>query len=81
MDSKTYIDGYIERARMAQKEFESYSQEQVDELVMAIAKTVYDNAEYLAKIAVEETEMGVLEDKIAKGKSELYGTALKARSQ
>ncbi|NLP31323.1 MAG: aldehyde dehydrogenase family protein [Clostridiales bacterium] len=81
MDSKTYIDGYIERARMAQKEFESYSQEQVDELVMAIAKTVYDNAEYLAKIAVEETEMGVLEDKIAKnkGKSSIIWNSLKGK--
>ncbi|NLY70563.1 MAG: aldehyde dehydrogenase family protein [Clostridiales bacterium] len=69
MDSKAYIDAYIERARVAQKEFESYSQEQVDELVMAVAKTVYDNAEYLAKIAVEETQMGVFEDKIAKNRN------------
>lgn len=28
--SKEYINGYIERARKAQREFECYTQEQVD---------------------------------------------------
>lgn len=67
-ESRTYIDGYIERARKAQKEFEKFSQEQVDKVVMAIAKTVHDNAEYLAEIAVEETGMGVVADKAVKNK-------------
>ena len=66
--SKEYIDGYIQRARKAQAEIENYTQSQVDRLVMAIAKAVYDNAEYLAKLAIKETQMGVLEDKIAKNK-------------
>ena len=57
-DSKAYIEGYIKRARAAQREFEKMSQEQVDEAVKAVGKTVYDNAEYLAEIAVEETGMG-----------------------
>ena len=34
------------------------SQEEVDLAVKTIAKVVYDNAEYLAEIAVEETRMG-----------------------
>ena len=33
MDSKTYIEQYIERAKKAQKEYEHYSQEQVDQIV------------------------------------------------
>lgn len=67
-DSKAYIDGYIERARKAQAEFEKMSQEQVDAAVKAVGKVVYDNAEYLAEIAVEETGMGNVPDKIAKNK-------------
>ena len=56
-DSRAYIDGYIERARKAQAAFEKMSQEEVDAAVKAIGKVVYDNAEYLAEIAVEETGM------------------------
>ena len=66
--SKAYIDGYIERARAAQAEFEKMSQDQVDLAVKTIGKVVYDNAEYLAEIAVEETGMGNVPDKIAKNK-------------
>ncbi|MEK5566835.1 aldehyde dehydrogenase family protein [Clostridioides difficile] len=67
--SKEYINGYIERARKAQREFECYTQEQVDKIVKIVGKVVYYNAEYLAKLAVEETGMGVYEDKVAKNKS------------
>ena len=67
-DSKAYIGEYIERARKAQAEFEKMSQEEVDLAVKTIAKVVYDNAEYLAEIAVEETGMGNVPDKIAKNK-------------
>lgn len=57
--SKMYIDEYISRARKAQAEFEKMSQEEVDLAVKVIGKTVYDNAEYLAEIAVQETNMGM----------------------
>ncbi len=63
-----YVNGFIERARAAQAEFEKMSQEQVDLAVKTIARVVYENAEYLAKLAVEETEMGNVPDKIAKNK-------------
>ncbi|MCQ4636822.1 aldehyde dehydrogenase family protein [Anaerovorax odorimutans] len=66
--SQEYINGYIERARKAQAEFEKMSQEQVDQAVKTIGKVVYDNAEFLAEIAVEETGMGNVPDKIAKNK-------------
>ena len=64
----TYIDGYIQRARKAQQAFEKLPQEQVDEAVKTVGKVVYDNAEFLAEIAVEETGMGNVPDKIAKNK-------------
>ncbi len=67
-DSKAYINGYIERARKAQAEFEKMSQEQVDAAVQAIGRVVYENARYLAEIAVEETGMGNVEDKYAKNR-------------
>ena len=40
----------------------------MDQLVKTIAKTIYDNAEELAKLAVEETGMGNYEDKVQKNK-------------
>ena len=67
-DSKAYISGYIERARKAQAEFEKMSQEEVDRAVQTIGRVVYENAQYLAEIAVEETGMGNVEDKFAKNK-------------
>ena len=69
MDSKLYIEQYLERARTAQTEFEAYSQEQVDAVVRVIGKTVYDNADYLAGIAVAETGMGNVADKTVKNKN------------
>ena len=68
MEAQEFVNGLVEKARIAQKQIEAYSQEQVDVLVREIAKTVYDNAELLAKMAVEETRMGVYENKVAKNK-------------
>ena len=67
-DSKAYIAGYIERARKAQAEFEKMSQEEVDKAVQTVGRVVYENAQYLAEIAVEETGMGNVEDKFAKNR-------------
>ena len=58
----------IARARVAQAIFEEFSQEQVDAIVRDIGKYVYDNAEMLARMAVDETGIGVFEDKILKNK-------------
>ena len=69
IDSEKYIDGYIYRARKAQSEYEKFTQEQVDRIVKAAAKTVFDHAEDLAEFAVEETGVGVYEDKVIKNKN------------
>lgn len=66
MDEKQYIDDLIAKGRKAQQEFATYSQEKVDEAVRAMGKKIYDNAEELAIMAVEETGMGNVEAKIAK---------------
>lgn len=66
MDTKTYLDSLVASARIAQKEFETYPQEKVDQAVRAIGKVVYDNAVLLAHMAVDETKMGNYDDKIAK---------------
>jgi succinate-semialdehyde dehydrogenase len=68
MDAKAHVAELIDKARVAQKIFEDYPQEKVDEAVRAIGKAVYDNAEMLAQMAVEETGMGNYEDKIMKNK-------------
>ena len=62
------IKDLVLKARMAQSIYESFSQEQVDAVVRDIGKYVFDNAEPLAKMAVDETDMGSYEDKILKNK-------------
>ena len=79
MDARVYVQDLIDRARAAQQIFEGYSQEKVDEAVRAIGKSIYDNGEELARMAVDETGMGVYEDKIVKnkGKSKAVWNKLK----
>ena len=62
------IKELVLKARTAQSIYESFSQEQVDAVVRDIGKYVFDNAEALAKMAVDETDMGSYEDKIIKNK-------------
>ncbi|WP_288840000.1 aldehyde dehydrogenase family protein [uncultured Megasphaera sp.] len=73
------MDEYMARARAAQKEFATYTQEQVDAVVRVIGRVVYENAEVLGPMAAEETGMGVAADKIAKcrGKSGMIWNYLK----
>ena len=76
---KEIIDEMINNARLAQKVFENWNQQQVDQVVRAIGKVVYDNAELLAEMAVNETGMGNYADKTAKnkGKSKTIWYSLK----
>ena len=66
MEADLFVKELVEKARAAQAEFERCSQEQVDEACRLIAKAVFDNAEPLARMAVDETRMGVYEDKVKK---------------
>src|SRR4051812_3282649 len=62
------VNELVTKARVAQAIFESFSQEKVDAIVKGIGKYVYDNAEMLAKLAVEETGIGRVDDKVLKNK-------------
>ena len=75
------INDLVKRARIAQAKYESFTQQQVDAIVRDIGKFVYDNAEALAKMAVDETEMGSYEDKILKnrGKARVIWNNLKGK--
>src|SRR6267142_5445701 len=64
----TQVKQLVARAKVAQAAFEAFTQEQVDAIVKGIGKYVYDNAETLARMAVDETGIGVYEDKILKNK-------------
>lgn len=74
-DTKTIIEGYIQRARVAQKQIENYTQEQIDAVCVAIGWEVFndENIKKLAEKAVEETKMGNVADKIAKHKNKVLG--------
>lgn len=76
-----YIENMMERARTAQKEVESYSQEKIDAIVRMFGKVVYDNAEQLARLAIDESRMGVYEDKVKKnqGKPRVIWNSLKGK--
>jgi succinate-semialdehyde dehydrogenase len=62
------IQELVAKASIAQATYESFKQEQVDAIVRDIGKFVFDNAEQLARMAVDETGMGSYEDKILKNK-------------
>ena len=60
------LEKAIARVRKAQQEFSKFSQEQVDKIFLAAAIAANANRIPLAKMAKEETNMGVVEDKIIK---------------
>ncbi|OBA05612.1 bifunctional acetaldehyde-CoA/alcohol dehydrogenase [Paenibacillus polymyxa] len=64
--AEQYIQTLIDRANRAQQAFMSMNQEQIDEIVQAMALAGMDKHMHLAKLAVEETGRGVYEDKITK---------------
>ena len=66
VDSIETLQKTIEKVRKAQKEFSKYTQEQVDKIFQAAAIAANQNRIPLAKMAVEETGMGIVEDKVIK---------------
>ena len=56
----------LQRCRSAQAAYASFSQEQVDRIFLAAASAATGARIPLAKLAVQETGMGILEDKIMK---------------
>ncbi len=65
-DGVEKLEELIKRVREAQTRFAEYSQEQVDKIFLAAASAANKKRIPLAKLAVEETGMGVVEDKVIK---------------
>ena len=66
VDSAETLERKIAEVREAQAKFATYSQEQVDEIFKAAALAANRQRIPLAQMAVEETGMGVVEDKVIK---------------
>ena len=66
----------VTRARRAQHAVRNYTQSQANQLVTAVAWSCYkrENAERLARLAVEDTGLGRYEDKVVKNQRKTFGT-------
>ncbi len=65
-DSVEKLEEKISKVREAQKKFSTFTQEQVDKIFLACAIAANKQRIPLAKLAVQETGMGVVEDKVIK---------------
>ena len=66
VDSVETLEETLARVKEAQKKFATYTQEQIDKIFLAAAIAANQARIPLAKMAVEETGMGVVEDKVIK---------------
>jgi acetaldehyde dehydrogenase/alcohol dehydrogenase len=65
-DRIAYLEGLVRQARTAAAVFTQYTQEDVDRIVKPMVSAGMEQAQHLARLAVEETRLGVLEDKALK---------------
>ena len=61
-----YLEKLVHQARLASAVFTQFTQEDVDRIVKPMVLAGLAQAQYLARLAVEETRLGVLEDKVMK---------------
>ena len=66
IDSIEALEAEIARVKAAQKEYAHYTQEQVDKIFLAAATAANKARIPLARAAVNETHMGIVEDKVIK---------------
>ncbi|MBQ9483975.1 MAG: aldehyde dehydrogenase family protein, partial [Ruminiclostridium sp.] len=66
VDSVPALEAELKRIKEAQKKYSTFTQEQVDKIFLAAASAANKMRLPLAKMAVEETGMGVVEDKVIK---------------
>lgn len=66
VDSMETYRKRLEDVRLAQKKYATYTQEQVDKIFLAAAMAADQARVSLAKMAVKETGMGIVEDKVIK---------------
>ncbi|MEM7274973.1 MAG: aldehyde dehydrogenase family protein [Actinomycetota bacterium] len=75
-ESAAVVAAAMERARAAMEDFAGSSQEEVDAAVTAVAWSIYrpENATALAELAVSDTGLGNVADKIIKNQRKTFGT-------
>ena len=61
-----YLEGLVSQAKTAAAVFTQFTQEDVDRIVKPMVLAGLGQAQYLARLAVEETKLGVMEDKVLK---------------
>src|ERR1700686_3596315 len=61
-----YLEGLVNQAKTAAAVFTQFTQEEVDRIVKAMVLAGLEQAQHLARLAVEETRLGVMEDKVLK---------------
>jgi acetaldehyde dehydrogenase / alcohol dehydrogenase len=61
-----YLDGLVSRARTAAAVFSQFTQQDVDRIVKPMVLAGLEKAQDLARLAIEETRIGVMEDKAIK---------------
>jgi acetaldehyde dehydrogenase / alcohol dehydrogenase len=61
-----YLENLVSQARTAAAVFTQYSQEDVDRIVKPMVIAGLKQAQYLARLAIDETKIGILEDKAIK---------------
>lgn len=65
-ERKAHLDVMVEKAKVAAGLFLQYTQEEVDRIVKAMVVVGIANSYELAEMAVRESEMGIIEDKVIK---------------
>jgi acetaldehyde dehydrogenase/alcohol dehydrogenase len=61
-----YLESLVSQARIAAAVFTQFTQKDVDRIVKQMVLAGLNQAQYLARLAVEETRLGVMEDKVIK---------------
>ena len=75
-NAEAVVDKLVRRARLAQRSFSDVNQERADEAVRALAWSIYKpaRARELAELAVADTRLGNVPDKIIKNQRKTFGT-------
>src|SRR6201982_1159483 len=61
-----YLEGLVNQAKTASAVFTQFTQADVDRIVKAMVLAGLKQAQHLARLAIEETKLGVMEDKVLK---------------